>query len=75
MKVTYEFDTQSENYDPHELWLLQSSHLMWLALCQMKSQFRDWAKYRENPNISTGEVYETFLRLASENGVDPDNLV
>lgn len=75
MKITYEFDTQSENYDPHELWLMQNSHLMWLALCQMKSQFRDWVKYRENPNISTEEVYEMFLRLASENGVDPDNLV
>lgn len=75
MKVRYEFDTESKNYNPHDLWLVQNAGKMWLALCELREQFRQWAKYREDAKIDTEEVYEKFFEIVNEHGIVHDDII
>lgn len=74
-KITYEFDTCAENFDNHELWVVQNANKMWLALCKMREQFREWNKYRSDPNISTEEVYDFFYDTINHYGFNGDDFI
>lgn len=47
MKITYEFDTASENFDRYEYERINKSLDMALALHDIDSKIRGWRKYDE----------------------------
>ena len=45
MKVTFTIDTESENYNPHELEMLQQAFSMMVALSGIQDKLRSWVKW------------------------------
>lgn len=50
LKVTFEFDTSSENFDPQELWIMKHADNMWNALVEIRSELRENGNTRQNKN-------------------------
>ena len=57
MKITYEFDTQSENYDKSEHLRIEQSLNMMLALSRIQDRLRDWLKWDSYPIINEYTKY------------------
>ena len=57
MKITYEFDTQSENYDRTEQARVEQSFNMMIALSRIQDRLRDWLKWDSYPVINEYTEY------------------
>lgn len=73
MKVTFEFNTDNENCDLHQLELFYESTDMYLCLSEIKKQLREWYKYDPRGQIPYDEVYETLNSIIA-NTVNEEKL-
>ena len=65
MKITYEFDTDSENWqDDHYVRdRFEAAFDMLMALSDIKDKLREWYKYDTRESISTSEVFDTLTDI------------
>lgn len=57
MKVTFQFDTESENFDNYELERHYQADNMAYCLNEITNQIRSWYKYDERENIPVDEIH------------------
>lgn len=65
MKITYEFDTDSENWqdDNYTRERYEASFDMLMALSDIKDQLRKWNKYDPRESIPISEVFNTLSEI------------
>ncbi len=69
MKITYEFDTQADNFDDDEFYDIQHATDAFCALLEIKDYLREQWKYKEIPDdIDT--IYDKFFEIINSNGID-----
>jgi hypothetical protein len=66
MKVTFELDTNDENFDQFELNRLNHATDMALCLYKITNKLRDWHKYDARDLIPTEEIYEVLWNIINE---------
>ena len=66
MIVTFQFDTDSENFDNTELEAHYQANNMACCLSEIENKLRSWYKYDERPAIPTEEIRETILDIIQE---------
>jgi len=69
MKITYEFDTQADNFDEFELYNVQHATDTFCALEDIKNYLREQWKYKEVPD-DIDKIYERFFEIINENGLE-----
>ena len=74
MKITYEFDTCSENYDHHELITYQNAQKMLSTLSDITNQLRQWYKYDERGSIPVDEIYDKIWDIINDNNVSLEEM-
>lgn len=67
MKVTFEFDTESENFDGCELERHYQANNMALCLHEITNQMRSWYKYDERETIPVDEIHQKIWDIIQEN--------
>lgn len=67
MKVTFEFDTESENFDNCELERHYQADKMAYCLSGIIHQLRVWYKYDERENIPVDEIHQKIWDIIQEN--------
>ena len=75
MKVTFEFDTLSENFVPSELERMKNVDKMVSALYEITNQLKHWEKYDDRDNIPKDEVYEKIWDIITDSGLHIDELL
>lgn len=70
MKITYEFDTDKDNYDMQELTRVQKAFDMAYALWDIDEAIRKWYKYDEREAIPVDEIRETFVDILQNHYID-----
>ena len=65
IKITYEFDTDSENFDLMKLRAFQQSEEIAYALSEVIKQARKWDKSDPWAEIPAGEVYDTITDIVA----------
>ena len=73
MKVIFEFDTDSENFDKFQLQSHYQAEKMTLCLLEIFKQIREWDKYDSRSEIPAGEVRDTLTNIIYEY-IHPENL-
>lgn len=65
MKITYEFDTSSEDWqdDKYIRERYEASFDMLMALSDIKDQVREWNKYDTRESIPTSEIFDTIYDI------------
>lgn len=65
MKITYEFDTDSDSWkdDSYMQQRFEASFDMLMALSDIKDQIREWNKYDQREAIPTSEIFDTINEL------------
>ena len=58
MKVTFEFDTESETFDNCELKRHYRANDMAICLSRITDKLRSWYKYDERGSIPIDEIHE-----------------
>lgn len=67
MKVTFEFETNDENCDLHELARHYYANDMAVCLNAITNQLRNWEKYDERSTIPTDEVFDKIWDIIQDN--------
>lgn len=75
MKITLEFDTDKDNYDPHELWLIQNANNLWLSLCDIRSELREKWKYSEEQKLDKDDLWERFHEIINNYHLNGDDVI
>ena len=75
MKITYEFDTTSENYDKFEMLRIQKSLDMALALWDLDGKIRNWRKWDERDAIPVEEITDAFVEILEKHMINLDDIV
>lgn len=73
MKVTYELDTNKDTL--HDKWLLDHAADMYMALCDILTQTREWEKYDTRGSIPADEIREKIHELVWNHNLTTDELV
>ena len=73
MKVTFEFDTDSETFDNYQLQAHYQAKKMTLCFMEIFKQLREWYKYDNRGEIPAGEVRDTLTNIIYEY-IHPENL-
>lgn len=63
MKITFEFNTDNENFDYHELEIHKQAADMASCLFEIQNKLRGWYKYDERGEIPTEEVFEKINEI------------
>lgn len=63
MKVTFEFDTQSENFDPQEYEVFKCAEDMARVLFEISNKLRSWEKYDEREAIPSDEIRDSIMGI------------
>lgn len=66
MKVTFEFNTESEGFDNTELETHIQAHKMVICISRITSQIRAWYKLDERDAIPTEEISEKIFKIINE---------
>ena len=74
MKVTFEFDTLSENFDHSELERLKQADNLTSVLYDITSQIRQWYKYDSRGAIPVEEISEKIWNIINEKQINLDEL-
>lgn len=74
MKITYEFDTNDENFYPDELKRIQKADDLCSCIWDIEEQLRKWYKHDERGAIPIDEIYETIFDIIEDNGIRIDEL-
>lgn len=72
MKITFEFDTESETFQPDELLRLQKALDMAGALYTMAGKIFAW--WEDADKISTDVIHDEWISVLDEYGIDLDKL-
>lgn len=75
MKITYEFDTASENFDRYEYVRISKSLDMALALYDIDSKIRGWRKYDERDTIPVSEITDMFVEVLENRMINLDDIL
>lgn len=73
MKVIFEFDTCSENFDNSELERVKNADKMAHTLFEITNQLRSWYKYDDRESIPTDEIYDKIWDIINSE-INIDNL-
>lgn len=73
MKVKFEFDTQSEDFDRQEYEVFKCAEDMARALYEITNKLRNWEKYDEREAIPADEIRESIMDIINEH-VDLEKL-
>ena len=63
MKITYQFDTDSEGFDRGELLAIENACKLVVIISEIRDQLREWYKYDTRSTISTEEISDTINRI------------
>lgn len=75
MKITFEFDTDSENFDPTELERVKQSDKMARVLWDMNNEIRGWYKYPSDKNVLNADTLnDRWCDLLIKHGINLDDL-
>ena len=75
MKITFECDTDKENFDPCELEQLKHASDMARALHQLEEAVREWYKYpSDNAPLNADTLHEKFYEIIQNNNIDIEKL-
>ena len=75
VKITYEFDTYGENFEPDELLRFQKSYNMAKALWDLSNLIRGWYKYPESSGeLNADTLNDKFCDILEENDINLDEL-
>lgn len=66
MKVKFEFDTESENFDMQELERHYQADKMAYCLSRITDQLRNWIKWDGRETIPVDEVHEKIWDIIQE---------
>ena len=72
MKITIEFDTEVDGYDPHDVWLIFNAKKMWTILCELKNLFREYCKYQAGA-FSRTQPEDDFKKIVHDNHMAEDD--
>lgn len=75
MKITYEIDTESENYNPFELWEIQRAQNMFNVLANIYDKLHDKWKWAEDRNTNWDTLYDEFISILHDNNLKTDDLI
>lgn len=75
MKVTFEFDTESENFIYQDLERYKSVDKLCWALSDLADKIRSWTKYDERNEIPIDEIHETFYDILRNRNIDLGELI
>lgn len=75
MKITYEFDTTTENFDRYEYTRVSKSLDMALALYDIDSKIRSWRKYDERDTIPVSEITDMFVGVLENRMINLDDIL
>lgn len=73
MKVTYEFDTDSENFNSCEFEQYKSANDMAAALWELQEAIRTWYKY-DPSDLTPDALHDTFYDILSKNNINLERL-
>lgn len=74
VKVTYEFNTDSDNFDYHEYQMYKQAPDMARALNEIFSKLRNYEKWDERESIPKDELRETMVEALRENNVSLEEM-
>lgn len=74
MKVTYEFNTGSDNFDYHEYQMYRQAQDTARALSQIFDKLRTYEKWDERESIPKDELLDTMAEILKENNVSLDEM-
>ena len=66
MKITFEFDTDSENFDYQELEKYKNVDNITMALSQIADKVRYWYNKDDRTEIPTEEIGDTIFEIINE---------
>lgn len=72
MKITFEFDTESETFQPDELLRVQKALDMAGALWELSGKIKEWLE--NYGKIAPDEIHDVFCDILQEYGLDLDKL-
>lgn len=72
MKITFEFDTESETFQPDELLRMQKSLDMAGALWVLSGKIKEW--WENDSKVDPDELHTVFWDIMQEYGIDLDKL-
>ena len=75
MKIIYEFDTTSDDFDRFEKYRIDKSLDMAMALWDLDNKIRSWRKYDDRESIPVGEISQAFWDIMEEHMINLDDLV
>lgn len=67
MKVTFEFDTDNENFSQCQLEAHYQAESMSYCLSEILKQLREWYSYDSRGSIPTTELNDTLQTIIHEN--------
>jgi len=74
MKIIFEFDTDSENFDRCNLKRFQNIDKICSTLNEILNKVRGWDKYDDREQLSKEEVCETIWGIIKDNCIDGEEL-
>lgn len=74
MKVIYEFDTMSDNFDYHEYQVYKQAQDTAKALSEIFDKLRHYEKWDERESIPKDELRETMVEILNENNVSLEKM-
>lgn len=74
MKITYEFNTNDENFYPDELKRIQKADDLCSCIWDIEEQLRNWYKYDNRGSIPIDEIHKTIFDIIEDNGIRIDEL-
>lgn len=75
MKITFEFDTNSEQFDRIELNRIQKAFDMALALYDIDNLCRKYRKYDERESIPVEEIDNEIGKIYSKYNINIDDIL
>ena len=67
MKVTFEFDTENENFNEEELQTHYQAENMAKCIFEIQNKLKSWEKYNNSEIISIEKVYDEIFDIIQAN--------
>ena len=74
MKIIFQFDTESENFDSTELETYLQAKNMASCISSILGKLRSWYKYDERPSIPTDEIQESIVEIINDSDVNVERM-
>ena len=74
MKVTFEFNTDDENFDRYQLEAHHQAENLVFTLSKITDKLREWYKYDNRSSIPIEEVYDSIWDIIQDNNINMEKL-